>query len=254
MAEKKKGQLHELLAIEGDLKGEKDKVRDEAIVTFGKKPGLFLGQLKKLEMLDASRVAEQGEERHALSETVPKKLSYLSKAFARYWDVKVQKESANQEARTDVEIDGTVMFTDLPVTFLLGMEEEMRQLRKVYDAIPTLQPGVDWKKDDTLGKDVYKAVHPVVKNKTEKTVEHKVLVPATPEHPAQITQWNEDKTVGKYTTHSWSGMVSPAEKSKMLGKLDKVLRAFKRARQRANTQETKKLQVGKLIFDYINKE
>lgn len=247
-----KGQLHELLAIEGDLKGEKDKIRDEAVTTFSKKPGLFIGQLKKLEMFDAARASEQGEERHALSETVNKKLEYTSKAFSRYWDVKIQKESANQEAKADVEIDGTVLFTDLPVTFLLAMEEELRQVRKVYDAIPTLQPGIDWEKDDTLGKDVYKASHPIEKNKTEKTIEHKVLVPPTKEHPAQITQWNEDRPVGKYITYSWCGMVTPADKSKMLGQVDKILRAFKKARQRANTQETKKRQIGREVFNFIN--
>ncbi len=252
MTERKKGQLHELLAIEGDLKGEKDKVRDEALVTFSKKAGLFLGQLKKLEMFDEKRKNEEGEERHALSETVTKKLQYISKSFTRFWDVKVQKESANQEAKADVEIGDTVLFKDLPVTFVLSMEEELRQLRKIYDAIPTLQPGIDWKKDDTLGSDVYKAAHSVEKSKTEKMLEHKVIVPATKEHPAQITTWHEDRPVGKYVTMSWSGMVSPVEKSKMLGKLDQVLRAFKKARQRANTQETTKRQVGKQIFDFIN--
>lgn len=249
----KKGQLHELLAVEGDLKGEKEKVKEECIVTFSKKPGLFMGFVKNLNMFSEERRNEEGEERQDLTETVPKKLSYIAGAFSRYWDVRLQKESANQEAKADVEIEGEVLFKDMPVSFLLGMEEELKQLRKVFDAIPTLSPGIEWEKDTAQGKDVYKAKHSVEKNKTEKTVQHKVLVPPTKEHPAQVTEWTEDKPVGKYVSNTWSGMVTPFEKSTMLSKLDKMLRTFKKARQRANTQETKSIHVGKTIFDFIQK-
>lgn len=249
----KRGQLHELLAVEGDLKGEKEKIREEAIVAFTKKPGLFIGTVKKLTMFSDERSNEEGEERQDLTETVPRKLDYIAGSFSRYWDVRLQKESANQEARADVEVEGVVIFKDLPVSFLLGMEEELKQLRKVFDAVPTLAPGIEWQRDGTMGNDVYKMKHPMEKSKTEKKIEHKVLVPPTKEHPAQVTEWTEDKPVGKYTTISWSGMVTSLEKSTMLAKLDEMLRAFKKARQRANTQETKSIHVGKKIFDYIQK-
>jgi len=248
----KGGQLHELLAVEGDLKGEKDRVKEEAIKVFSSKAGLFMGHLKHLSMFDEGRKTEETDERQAMTDTVPSKLKYVSGAFQRFWDVRLQKESANQEARADVEVDGVALFKDLPVSFLLGMEEELKQLRKVYDAVPTLQAGIDWKRDEAEGKDVYVTTHPIIKNKTEKSVEHKVLVPATDRHPAQVREWTEDKPVGAYTTTNWSGMVTPVEKSAMLSKLDKVLRAFKKARQRANQQETKSIHVGEEIFKYIN--
>lgn len=248
----KGGQLHELLAVEGDLKGEMQKIREETINTFNKKQGLFLGFIKRLEMLSEERQDEGTEERQALTETVSGKLKYITGSFSRYWDVRLQKECANQEARADVEIDGNKVFINMPVTFLLGMEEELKQLRKLYDSIPTLQPGVDWVVDEKEGENVYKTEHPVVKNKTEKVIEHKITVPATKEHPAQVVQWTEDKTIGKYNTITWSGMISPVKKSNMLNKIDKLIRAFKKARQRANTQETKPSHVGKEIFQYIN--
>jgi len=249
----KKGFLHELLAIEGDLKGEREKVKEEAIVTFSKKANLFLGYAKKLNMFSEERSEEEGEDQQAVTETVPGKLKYAAGAFTRYWDIRLQKEAANQEAKSDVVVDGNIMFMDLPVSFLLGMEEELKQLRKVFDSIPTLTPGIVWEKDVSQGEDIHKAKHDIEKNKTEKLVQHKVVVPATKEHPAQVAQWNDDKPVGKYITTNWSGMVTPSEKSGMLGRLDKVLRAFKQARQRANTQETKSLTVGKEIFNFICK-
>ncbi len=249
---KKKGQLHELLAVEGDLKGEKEKIKEETKATFSKKPGHFMESVKTLKMFDEDRKNEEGIDRHEMTSTVPDKLTYNSKAFIRYWDVKLQKESANQQAKADVVVDGIVLLEEVPVTFLLGMEEEMKQLRKVYDAIPTLSPGYTWELDSQRGKHIYRTQYPVETHKTERTLQYRVVVQATKEHPAQVKEWNEDKPVGNYVTKTWSGMLSSAEKSAMLGKLDKIIRAVKKARQRANTQETQKLHVGKKIFDFIH--
>jgi len=248
----KAGKLHELLAVEGGAKGEKDRIKEETLVTFAKRAHLFTGYIKKLHMLAEERKTEEGEERQSLSETVHDKLDYMSDSFTRYWDIKLQKESANQEAKADVEIDGVAFCKDLPVSFLLSMEDELKQMRKVYDSIPTLQPGIAWEEDNLTKQGAYKTSHPTEKNKTEKTVEHKVIVPPTKEHPARVSEWTEDRTIGKYITTSWSGMITPTEKSLMIGRVDKMLRAFKKARQRANCQETKKRHIGKDIFKFIN--
>ena len=125
-------------------------------------------------------------------------------------------------------------------------------MRKIYDVVPTLQPGVEWQLDPQKGEGYWKASHPLVKHKTEKTIQSKIIVPATKEHPAQIREWSEDRPVGKYVQENWSGMVSPAEKSKLLGNIDKILRAIKKARQRANNQEVSKLSIGQQIFDFIH--
>lgn len=247
-------QLHELLSVEGDLKGEKNKIKDETVVVFSKKPNLFLGFIKVLEMFDANKQNEEaaGGQRSEITTTVPKKLEYVSKSFTRFWDAKLQKETANQEAKADVIINGVVFAEDIPVTFLLGMEEELKQLRKVYDSIPTLQPGIDWVQDSQKGSGYWKAVHPVIQQKTKQLIQSKIVAEPTKEHPAQIREWSEDVPVGKYCTENWSGMISPAEKSKALSRLDTVLRAFKKARQRANNQEVKNLAIGRQLFDFIH--
>jgi hypothetical protein len=46
-------------------------------------------------------------------------------------------------------------------------------------------------------------------------------------------------------------MWTPARKSEVLARIDKLLNAVKKARQMANTVETQNLQVGKQIMDYI---
>ena len=247
-------QLHELLAVEGDLKGEKNTIRDETITVFSKKPNLFLGAIRTLEMFDEARKEEEsaGTERQELTTTVLAKLKYTSKAFSRFWDAKLQKETANQEAKADIIVGDNVFAKAVPVTFLLGMEDELKQLRAVYLAIPTLQPGVDWTRDTQKGEGYWKATHPTVKHKGEKTIQSKIIVPVSKEHPAQVREWTEDVPVGRYVTENWSGMISPAEKSNVLSKIDMLLRACKKARQRANNQEVKRLSIGKKIFDFIH--
>jgi len=247
-------QLHELLAVEGDLKGEKTKIGDEALTVFSKKQNLFQGGIRVLEMFDDARKEEEaaGEERQEIVTTVAKKLAYVSKSFVRFWDAKLQKEAANQKAKADIVIDSTTFATDVPVTFLLAMEDQLKQLRKIYDVIPTLQPGIEWQPDPQKGEGYWKTAHPTTKHKTEKMVQSKIIVPATKEHPAQIREWSEDRPVGKYVQEGWSGMIPPAEKSKLLGNIDKMLRAIKKARQRANNQEVTRLSIGQQIFDFIH--
>lgn len=246
------GKLHELLAVEGDLKGARDKIRQETITTFQKKAHLFAGAMKKLTMHDENRKFEETTEYNELSETVPDKLKYMSSSVVRYLDTKVQKEIANQEAKADVIVDGQPLFEQLPVTFLLAMEDELKQLRKVYEAIPTLQAGIAWEPDKQKGEHVFVTANPIKTNKTEKNLRHDVVVQPTKEHPAQVKEWTEDKVIGTYETIAWSGMVSPAVKSALLGKIDILVQAFKKARQRANGQETKPMHIADQIFKFIH--
>jgi hypothetical protein len=176
----------------------------------------------------------------------------VTDSFVSYWDLRLQKEQANQMATADVIINGKSIFTDIPVTFLLNMEEELRQLRRVYAAMPTLRPGTEWVPDEIKGRGIYKSKHPVETSKTEKTIQHKVIVQATEHFPAQYEKWSEDKPIGKYITENWSGMISDVDKAVLLSRVDVMLAAFKQARQRANCTKTDPMQIGKEILAYIN--
>lgn len=243
--------LHALLAVEGDLEGAHKKILDETKVTFTKKSDHFMGQFRKLEMFvdDGIKYPEQHKK---LDTTVQKKLDYLMGIEVRYFDALLAKESTNQLAFADLVVDGDVLAQALPATFLLGMENRLKHLRAAYEVIPTLQPGIEWELDESQGEGVYKIKHPEEKLKTETVVEPIVLYEATKEHPAQIKEVSKTNNVGKYITITWSGMITPAEKSVLLGRIDKLIRAFKQARQRANTAEVKQRSIGKELFDYIN--
>lgn len=244
--------LHELLAVEGDLDGAHKKIIDETKVTFTKKADRFMGQHRKyLPFTDHDGISFP-EDYKQIDTTVLDKLEYMEKTEIRYFNAMLQKESTNQVATADLVIDGTTIATGLPATFLLGMETRLKHLRSVYEAIPTLQPGVKWTKDESVGKGVYATEKPVETLKTETVVKPVVLYAATKEHPAQVKEMSEVVNIGKYVTTTWSGMISPADKSILLERIDKTIRAFKQARQRANMTEVIKRDIGKEIFAYIN--
>ena len=247
----KKSVLHELLAVEGDLDGAHKKILEETRVTFTKKSDHFMGQHRKLEMFIEDGI-NYPEEYKAIDTTVHKKLGHMKKTEIRYFDAMLQKEATNQTAFADLVVDGVTIGLSLPATFLLGMETRLKHLRSAYEVIPTLQPGIEWEKDAAQGQDIYKMAKPIEKLKTETIIEPVVLYEATKDHPAQVKEISRVNTVGKYIITGWSGMITPAEKSALLEKIDKLIRAFKQARQRANTTEVKKMSIGKELFAYID--
>ncbi len=250
--EKAKQQLHQILAVDGDAQKVAENVIGETITTFTKKPAHFAGGVKNTVMFDDDKQNENTVEHSALTETVPHKLEYLGKQVARHYDIHATKERTNQEANADLVVDGLTIATDVPATVLLGLESRLKTLRKAYEAIPTLAPGVAWVLDESLGKDIYKTAHPEERFKTAKAFKSETIAPATKEHPAQVETWWLDENVGKITIEQQSGLITPAHKSELLGRVDKLIRAVKQARQRANSTDVVEMKLGAKMFSYIN--
>ncbi len=254
-----KGKLHELLAVEADLEGRSRNIMNETRKVFKDKPVLFMGAVRNYKPFEDDGIDYPSEFQN-LTSTVDEKLEYTGKSIIKYYDALLQKEATNQVAKADLVVDGQVIATGLPATFLLGMEARLRNVREVYAQIPTLAIGTEWKADEAKGKGVWSTVHPEESMKTEKTTKSKVLYEAKfPKEgeggqsiPAVIDKWNEVINVGKYTKYVWSGMLTPARKSELLDRIDSLLRAVKKARQRANSTEVLKVNVGKSLMDYIN--
>jgi hypothetical protein len=248
------GQLHEVLAVESNLKNAAKKIGEEAIHTFSKKPDHFIGVHKTLHMFDDKRSNEEAaqEQRRELVTTVDNKLDYVVGSLVEALDAVAQKEATNQWANADVVVDGNTILSDIPATLLLALEKELVVYRNIYNSIPTLQPGVKWEEAPDLGGGIFQTAKPEIRAKTEKMRLHKELSKATKEHKAQIETWTEDRPVGQYETTHTCGMITPARKSVLLGRIDKLIRAVKQARTRANKKEVTDVHIGKDIFDYIN--
>ena len=246
-----KPKLHEILAVEQDVEKIATNIIDEAKITFTKKANLFQGQVKTAEMYDDDAPVPAPEV-IKLEETVPSKLRYVGKAIARWLDVVLQKETTNQNAVADLVVDGEVLATAVPATFLLGLENKIKRMRDMYLHIPTLQPGIRWQPAPDQGDNVFSAEDPIERFITNKQVKSTVLYEATKEHPAQIDKWTEDVKVGRYLIQPTSGMITPARKAEILERLDKLGQAAKAARMRANATEVEKLNIGQTLVNYIN--
>jgi hypothetical protein len=244
------GKLHELLSVENEIADAAKKILLEGKKTFNDKGHLFQGSVRHLELFDPDAVP-LSDEIVSVTTTVGEKLRYMAPFIVRRIDAAFQKEVTNQEATTTLELDG-LKIENVPATFLLGLEKRLKELREVYNAIPTLPPGKEYTGDSSMGREVFRTLHPETSFKTEKTIKPVVLYAATKEHPAQVEKVAESKDVGKYTKTSYFGMLSSAQKSTLIGKIDKLIEAVKRARAKANATTVRKVKCGNEIMRYLH--
>jgi hypothetical protein len=243
--------LHELLAVAGDLEGTAKKSIEETTVTFAKKTENFISRTVVLQMFADDRQNENSTETKTLTETVLGKLDDVSRPVARWLNSFASVEASNQVATADLVVDDEILLQGVPSTALLGLESRLKLLHPMVEAIPTLQPGVDWVSDTQAGVGIYKNAEPRVRLKTEKQPGYKILVAATEHHPAQVEKWVQDVAVGKYTDTYQAATLSPAEKAELLNRLDTLIRAVKKARQRANAAEAVQSKLGDVVIDYL---
>lgn len=242
--------LHELLAVEGGLKGQAEKVRGDLATTFEKKRHHFS---EKTVTFQPSEETEKPvtEEQLDLQATVRKELAWIAGIWSEALDVSAAVAEANTRARADVVLaSGQVVFKDLPATALLELEKRLLEVHGLVLAIPTLDPARGFKPDAHKGEGIYKA-RDDEKTRTKKVQRAIVLYPATPEHPAQTQLISEDVPVGKILTQEWSGLITPSEKADMLERAEELRRAVKAARSRANEVEVNQQKVGGKLFEYI---
>lgn len=246
--------LHEVLAVESGLQTAAKKINEETIKTFGKKDEHFVETTRMVNHFAEEDQKLDTVETKAMITTVFDKLIYTANPNIRAMDAYLQKEATNQKASADIVVDDVTLATAVPATVLLGLETKLADLRTVYEAIPTLAPGPAWELDKSAraAGGVYKASAPDVTFRTKKTVKPIIMAPATDHHPAQVQAVQEDVPTAKIITSHRSGMITPAQKSDLLERIDKLLRAVKRARQRANSTEVEKRQIGLALFNFIH--
>ena len=244
-----KNQLHQLLAVESDLRAKGTKILQESISTFSKKADHFDGIVKNYVPRD-----EEGEtfppEIKEIVTTVREKLDYTQKAMSNAIDATISKEETNASgtARGVLTIGGKEI--ELSAQSLLSLERSLITVRAVYASVPTLDPTRRWKLSTTendvfesLGHETHK------KEKVPKVIE---LSPATKEHPAQVQLEYIDEHAGTITTDYKTGKVTPRQKSAWLERIDTLIQEVKKARSRANQAEVVSRKVAKDLFAFID--
>lgn len=245
--------IHELLAVEGQLKGQAEATRTDLKATFEKKRHLFEKKVVTFTPLKegASSVTEQQSDLHT---TVPQELKWIQGVWAKALDVSYAVAHANtlSEARADVVLDsGVVLLPQVPTTALLELEKRASEIEDLIKVIPTLDPAKSFTLDTAQGHGVFKA-RVVEKPRTAKMQRPIVLYNATPEHPAQTQLISEDVPTGHVSEQEWSGLLTVKQKGDMIERAEELRRAVKAARMRANNAELKDAPTcGKKLFDFV---
>lgn len=234
--------LHELLAVESSLENQSNKVRNDLSNTFDKKRHLF--EEKRLVFTPSTEGAQSVIETQSDIQTnVSKELKWVSTHIAKALDASYQVAKTNTTARADVVLeDGTKVLTDVPATALLELEKRIAEIAALINSIPTLDPAKGFTIDEGRGNGIYQA-RPVNKTRTRKTKKVLIRYEATDKHPAQTELIDEDVVVGTIQEQEWSGLITPAQKSDYIARVEELSRAVRQARSRANDENVDKTNV-----------
>lgn len=249
--------LHELLAVEQERKGEADKARRNTQEQFTRKTSHFTGIRRTFRpfSVDEDKGEVPGERLEAetrLVTTVPETIEEALKALRRALDVSYQIDEANTRARANLVIDDEVLAEDVPATFLLQLEKRLRHVRDLFEQIPTRDPVKLWQLDTGADKSHVFRAEPVVTIRKKRERKYNVMYEATKEHPAQIDIVEVDEPVGEIRSYEWSGMLSPGLKNALIERTERLIRAVKQARSRANTEKVNtERKIGAAITAYL---
>jgi len=251
-----KAKLHEILAVEKARTGQVKTLLEDTSRKFNKATDYFSGNLKSLKLIkdDPANAATEAaaREQRQLPTTVVETLEYLFKHWAIAEDVLLQKSLTNQVAKADIVLpDGQVIAAGVPVDELLGLENRLEELRKVFHAMPTNRADTKYAPSDDGRKGSWTAIDPDITTKTERTKEPFIKAPATDKHPAQVDVVEKDVVVGTFTNIKLSGAATTQQKAMAIELIDDLIAATKQARMRANTVDVVDGRLGGAITAYL---
>lgn len=195
---------------------------------------------------------DEGEQLSAESTRVQVKtedvLQQIGTTLTRLFDVTATKDWANAAARADVTVDGRTLLRQVPVTYLLFLEKQLKDLHTFVKKLPVLDAAESWTHDPST--DVWRT-EPVRTVRTKKVPRNHVKAEATEQHPAQVEVYYEDVVVGYWTTVKFSGALPAKRVNELLERVEKLQEAVQFAREEANGTEVSDQQIGAEVFGYL---
>lgn len=180
--------------------------------------------------------------------TVERVLKDVSAAARDLYDLTLTKETANASAVGDIVVDGQVIASSVPVTYLLFLEKQLVNLRTFVAKLPVLDPAQKWTLDPNTG---INRADPVTTVRSKKVPKNWVKAEATEHHPAQVEVFHEDVLVGTWTKTDTSGAIAATRKNELLERVDALTSAVKFARESANSTAVEQVAIGESLFGYL---
>lgn len=238
--------LNQIIAVEKGVKTRSHQRLTEAHHAL-QKPALLAGIARTYRPKD-----EEGEQLPPEATKVQSKAEEIIKStaeiLAELFDVTATKDYSNCKARADVVVDGKVLLTGVPVTYLLFLEKQLVDLTTFIKKLPVLDASESWVFDPSA--DCW-ATEPVQTARTKKIPRNHVKAEATEKHPAQVKVYYEDVVVGYWKTVKFSGALPAKRVNELLERVEKLQKAVKFAREEANNQAADEQKVGAAVLGYI---
>lgn len=174
-------------------------------------------------------------------------LATLKATLHDAWNLHATRDKTNMAATGTISIDGMTI-EDVPVSTLLSLEKQLVNLRTVVEAMPPLDPAIQWDWDDA--QQLWRSDE-MRKARTKAIPKGAILAPATERHPAQVERYTDNMTVGHVVTTSFSGAILLRDKENLLDRINKLIRATKAARTEANMLAVEKFEPAGKLLDYL---
>lgn len=196
---------------------------------------------------------EEGEqfpsENKKVQHTVTDCVQRAQEQFVDLLDIIATQEYSNCDATADLVVDGQVLLSDVPVTYLLFLEKRLDDVKTFISKLPTLSTDVDWQPSASDNR-VYTANLPQT-TKTKKIPRVLVKAAATEHHPAQTEVYPEDVVVGHWTKVDESGAIPATKRRELLKKVDLLREGVKMAREEANSAHVENVEVGDKLMNFV---
>lgn len=238
--------LNQIIAIEKTVKA-------DAYSTFTnlhqqvQKPALLSGIARTYQPKDdeGDRLPAESTKVQLSAENV---ITAAANTLTAMFDIVATKDWANCVAKADVIVEGKTILEGVPVTYLLFLEKQLKDIHTFISKLPVLDQSEIWNYDSAT--DTY-ATPPVQTVKTKKVPRNHVRAEATDKHPAQVDVFNEDVVVGHWTTVKYSGALPVARINVLLNRVATLQLAVTYAREQANMADVEDKRVGSAVFAYL---
>ncbi len=180
--------------------------------------------------------------------TVKQVVTLIQESLTTLFDVIATKDWSNCTAQADITVDGKVLLSKVPATYILFLEKQLAELHAFVKKLPTLDAAETWAYDPA--QDSF-ATPPVETVRSKKVMRNHVLAEATDKHPAQVQVYAEDVPAGRWKTIKYSGAIQTSEQNAMLARIEKLQHAVKFAREEANRMTVTEQHVGATVLHYI---
>jgi hypothetical protein len=238
--------LNQLIAVLSSVKANATKAKTE-VYHLIQKSTLFQGQTRTFQPREENGYVYPAENQK-LTLKAGDLLEQFEQACTEFYDLAATQDWANTQAKANVLVDGNILLSDVPVSYLLFLEKQLHDVKTFVQSLPVLPIDKDWRHDP--GRGCY-VTEPKETVKTKKVTDFVVAYEATPEHPAQIKEVSKDIIEGVWSLVEFSGALPSDRVSELLKRVDKLSKAVVQAREEANGATVTQQQVASRIFGYL---